>query len=141
MTVAPPPRAAAAARRRPRLYYGWIVVGVAFVTMGVAVTARTGFKLAGSHATLDGWSVVPSLRADYVRRMRGGNDGMTVRFAMADSVAIALPLAHGDTDWAEIKGGVTMSRSNLSFGAGFETAVAREGAKDDRAMVEVGLRF
>ena len=106
-----------------------------------SVTARTGFKLAGSHATLDGWSVVPSLRADYVRRMRGGNDGMTVRFAMADSVAIALPLAHGDTDWAEIKGGVTMSRSNLSFGAGFETAVAREGAKDDRAMVEVGLRF
>lgn len=45
MTVAPPPRAAAAARRRPRLYYGWIVVGVAFVTMGVAVTARTGFGL------------------------------------------------------------------------------------------------
>ncbi len=31
--------------RSPRLFYGWIVVGIAFVTMGVAVTARTGFSL------------------------------------------------------------------------------------------------
>jgi MFS family permease len=30
---------------RPKLFYGWIVVAVAFVTMGVAVTARTGFSL------------------------------------------------------------------------------------------------
>jgi MFS family permease len=30
---------------RPRLFYGWVVVAVAFVTMGVAVTARTGFSL------------------------------------------------------------------------------------------------
>ncbi|WP_339951515.1 MFS transporter [uncultured Albimonas sp.] len=45
MTVPPQPGAAPAARPRPRLYYGWIVVGVAFVTMGVAVTARTGFGL------------------------------------------------------------------------------------------------
>ena len=32
------------ARRAP-LFYGWIVVAVAFVTMGVAVSARTGFSL------------------------------------------------------------------------------------------------
>ncbi|MGM0584961.1 MAG: MFS transporter [Pseudomonadota bacterium] len=30
---------------RPRLFYGWVVVAVSFVTMGVAVTARTGFSL------------------------------------------------------------------------------------------------
>lgn len=35
----------AAHRRRPRLFYGWIVVAVAFVTMGVAVSARTGYSL------------------------------------------------------------------------------------------------
>ncbi|MGG7564981.1 MFS transporter [Rhodovulum sp. DZ06] len=29
----------------PRLFYGWIVVAVAFATMGVAITARTGLSL------------------------------------------------------------------------------------------------
>ncbi|MEM6439851.1 MAG: MFS transporter [Pseudomonadota bacterium] len=37
---------AAPAPRPPRkLFYGWVVVAVAFVTMGVAVSARTGFGL------------------------------------------------------------------------------------------------
>ena len=26
-------------------YYGWLIIGVAFVTMAVAVTARTSFSL------------------------------------------------------------------------------------------------
>ncbi|HXJ82420.1 MAG TPA: MFS transporter [Candidatus Methylomirabilis sp.] len=30
---------------RPRLYYGWIIVGVVFVTMGIGVNARTAFSL------------------------------------------------------------------------------------------------
>lgn len=30
---------------RPRVFYGWIVVAVSFVTMGVSVNARTGFSL------------------------------------------------------------------------------------------------
>ena len=30
---------------RPRLFYGWIIVGVVFVTMGVGVNARTAFSL------------------------------------------------------------------------------------------------
>src|SRR5262245_7486622 len=30
---------------RPRLYYGWIVVAVVFVTMGLGVNARTAFSL------------------------------------------------------------------------------------------------
>src|SRR5215468_6076389 len=30
---------------RPRLYYGWIVVAVVFVTMGLGVNARTSFSL------------------------------------------------------------------------------------------------
>ncbi|MAS44644.1 MAG: MFS transporter [Rhodobacteraceae bacterium] len=35
----------AAAGARPRLYYGWVVIAIAFVTMGVAITARTGYSL------------------------------------------------------------------------------------------------
>jgi MFS family permease len=30
---------------RPRVYYGWIIVGVVFVTMGIGVNARTAFSL------------------------------------------------------------------------------------------------
>ncbi len=30
---------------RPRIFYGWIIVAVAFVTMGVGVNARTAFSL------------------------------------------------------------------------------------------------
>jgi len=30
---------------RPRLYYGWVIVGVVFVTMAVGVNARTAFSL------------------------------------------------------------------------------------------------
>ena len=31
--------------RRQRLFYGWVVVAVAFVTMAVAISARTSFSL------------------------------------------------------------------------------------------------
>lgn len=30
---------------RPRLFYGWVIVGVAFVTMAIGVNARTAFSL------------------------------------------------------------------------------------------------
>lgn len=30
---------------RPRFFYGWVVVAVAFVTMGAAISARTGFSI------------------------------------------------------------------------------------------------
>ena len=107
-----------------------------------SVTARTGFTLAGSHTAFGGgWTLIPQLKADYVRRVAGGNDGMTVRFAAADHVAIALPLANGDESWGELRGGVTLQRGNLTFGAGFETAIEREGLEDNRAMAEFGIRF
>ena len=31
--------------RRLPFYYGWLIVGIAFVTMAIAVTARTAFSL------------------------------------------------------------------------------------------------
>lgn len=30
---------------RPRFFYGWVIVAIAFVTMAVAISARTGFSL------------------------------------------------------------------------------------------------
>ena len=106
-----------------------------------SLTARAGFKLAGSHALANGWTLTPQMRADYVHRVHGGDNGLTVRFAAADSVAIALPLSQGEGSWGEVRGGLTVDNGTVSFGAGFETAIDRRALRDDRAMVEMGVRF
>ncbi|MBD2840950.1 autotransporter domain-containing protein [Erythrobacter rubeus] len=106
-----------------------------------SVTARGGFKLAGQHQLRGNWSITPELRADYVRRVAGGNDDLTVRFAAADQVGIVLPLAIGEQSWSEVRGGVSVTNGQFSFGAGFETAIDRNAFRDDRATVEVGFRF
>jgi CBS domain containing-hemolysin-like protein len=31
--------------RRLPFYYGWVIIGIAFITMAIAVTARTAFSL------------------------------------------------------------------------------------------------
>ena len=43
--------------KRPRIFYGWIVVAVAFVTMAVSVNARTGYSLLFPAISAEfGWS-------------------------------------------------------------------------------------
>src|SRR5262249_21005721 len=39
------PSVEAVTRRRPRLFYGWVIVATAFVTMAIVVNARTAFSL------------------------------------------------------------------------------------------------
>ena len=106
-----------------------------------SVTARGGFKLAGSHKLSGGWTLTPQMQADYVHRIHGSDNGLTVRFAAADHVDIALPLGLGEGSWGEMRGGLTLDNGTVSFGAGFETAIDRRSIRDDRAMVEVGMRF
>ncbi|WP_228242914.1 autotransporter outer membrane beta-barrel domain-containing protein [Porphyrobacter sp. GA68] len=105
------------------------------------VDAKVGMKLAGSHSLGNGWTFVPQLQADYVRLLDGAESGMEVRFAGADYVAIALPLAGGDNQWGELKGGFTVGNRTLQLGAGFETSVGRSDLRDDRAMADLTIRF
>ena len=43
--------------RRPRVFYGWVVVAIAFVTMAVAINARTSFSLLYPEILAEfGWS-------------------------------------------------------------------------------------
>ena len=105
------------------------------------IDARFGAKFAGSETIGNGWRFSPQLSADYVRMLDGSDDGLTVRFAAASDVAIALPFAYGDTEWGEVKGGFQMERGNLSFGAGFETAIGRSDLSTDRAVANVNIRF
>jgi uncharacterized protein with beta-barrel porin domain len=103
--------------------------------------AKLGFKFAGSAALGAGWNLVPQLQADWVQSVTGVNDGMQVRFAAAPDVAFALPLAGGDTGWAEVRGGVKLSNGHVELGTGVESSLGRSGLKDDRAMADFTLRF
>lgn len=103
--------------------------------------ARFGAKLAGSQGVSGKWALIPQVQADYVRVVDGSNDGMTVRFAGASDVPIALPFAGGDTSWGEVKGGIQLTNGTVQFGASFETAIGREAFRDDRAMADFTLRF
>ena len=105
------------------------------------VEARFGAKLAGSQGVTGKWTLVPQVEADYVRVVDGANDGMTVRFANAADVAIALPFAAGDTSWGEVKGGIQLTNGTVQFGASFETAIGREAWRDDRAMADFTVKF
>ena len=44
-------------QRRPRFFYGWIVVAIAFITMSISISARTSFSLLYPEMLLEfGWS-------------------------------------------------------------------------------------
>jgi hypothetical protein len=105
------------------------------------VDAKVGFKFAGTHSLGGGWTVVPQVQADYVRLLAGANSGFDVRFAGADDVTIALPLAGGDSNWGEVKGGFAIGNGNVQFGAGLETSVGRSELRNDRAVADLTIRF
>jgi outer membrane autotransporter protein len=103
--------------------------------------AKMGAKFAGSASIGGGWNFVPQLQADWVQNLSGTNDGMTVRFANAPGYAFALPLANGDSSWAEVKGGMKLTNGVFEFGAGVESSLGRSSYKDDRAVADFTWRF
>lgn len=103
--------------------------------------ARLGATLSGA-MRMGGWSLEPQLRADYVRTVAGADDGMRVRFASAPDFAFALPVAGGDRNWAEVRGGLRLDNGRVSFGGAIESSIGREATfRDDRAMAEMTIRF
>ncbi len=105
------------------------------------IEARLGAKLAGSETIGNGWTLVPQMQANYVRMLDGADNGLSVRFAAASDVPILLPLANGDSNWAELKGGISVTRGLVKFGAGFETAIGRDTVRNDRAVADMSIRF
>jgi hypothetical protein len=71
----------------------------------------------------------------------GSEGGMKVRFANAGDHIFALPMAGGDTSWAEARGGLKLTNGNLEFGAGLETTVGRAQVRNDRAVADFTFRF
>jgi outer membrane autotransporter protein len=102
---------------------------------------RLGAKLTGSARIAGGWTFVPQLQGDLVHQLAGSKDGLRVRFANVADHLFTLPLANGDANWAEVKGGFKLSKGTKEFGAGIEKSVGRTDYTDERAMAVFKLGF
>jgi len=103
--------------------------------------ARLGFQFAGDSELASGWSVRPQFQAEAVQLLSGASDDLTVRFASARDVGIALPLLNGDRSWGEVKGGLHLTNGVWSIGAELESTVGRGDFEDNRAVGQISLRF
>jgi hypothetical protein len=103
---------------------------------------RVGFNFQGqADIGHSGWSVRPRLSADYVHALSQDDSGMAVRFAQARDIPIILPGVGSDTAWAEVRGGISLKRGDLSLTTAFETDFGRDLQRDDRAVAELSFRF
>lgn len=102
---------------------------------------RVGFNFQGERALSNSWTIRPQVSADYVQAISQSGTEMTVRFAQAADVPIVLPGIGSDSSWTEVRGGVSLSRGNLSLTTAFETDIGRDELRDDRAVAELSFRF
>ncbi len=105
--------------------------------------AKVGLKLSGSTklSFASGWSFQPLMKLDYVNRIIGNDTNFRVRFLDADNVSLLLPIGLQDASYGEIKGGFSFAKGNLSFGAAVESRIGQQIYRDDRAMMNMALRF
>ena len=102
--------------------------------------AKFGAKLDGS-TQFAGWTVSPQIQADYVRLVSGGRNGLNVSFAAAPDYAFALPLTNGASGWAEIKGGMSVSRGAVTFGVLGQATAGDAPISDQRGLVSFSVKF
>jgi hypothetical protein len=105
------------------------------------VEARLGASFSGSTQVAGGWTFSPQLSADMVETVAGGKDGLTVRFAEAAGVAFTLPAFSQDRNWAEVRGGLNLSKGPVSLGAAIQSDIGRDDYRDNRAVASMTLQF
>lgn len=105
--------------------------------------AKVGLKISGSTKLgfASGWSFQPAMKLDYVNRISGNDTNFRVRFLDAENVSLLLPIGLQDASYGEIKGGFSFSKGDLSFGAAVESRLGQQIYRDDRAMMNMALRF
>ena len=105
--------------------------------------AKLGLKMSGSAKVgfASGWSFQPEMKLDYVNRISGNDTNFNVRFLGAENLQMALPIGLQDASYGEIKGGFSFTNGDLSLGAAVETRLGQQIYRDDRAMVNMALRF
>lgn len=105
--------------------------------------AKVGLKISGSTKLgfASGWSFQPAMKFDYVNRVSGNDTSFQVRFLDAENVSLLLPIGLQDASYGEINGGFSFAKGNLSFGAAVERRLGQQIYRDDRAMMNMALRF
>ncbi len=105
--------------------------------------AKVGLKISGSTRMgyASGWSFQPEMKLDYVNRISGNDTNFQVRFLDAESLALALPIGLQDASYGEVKGGFSFANGPLSFGAAVESRIGQQIYRDDRAVVNMAIRF
>lgn len=107
------------------------------------VDARVGLKISGSTKLgfASGWTFQPQMKLDYVNRISGNDTNFLVRFLDAENLPFALPIGLQDASYGEVKGGFSFRNGPLSFGAAVETRLGQQIYRDDRAVVNMAIRF
>ncbi len=105
--------------------------------------AKVGLKISGSTnmGYASAWSFQPEMKLDYVNRISGNDTNFQVRFLDAESLALALPIGLQDASYGEVKGGFSFTNGPLSFGAAVESRIGQQIYRDDRAVVNMAIRF
>src|SRR5690606_33883929 len=88
-----------------------------------------------------GWSFQPNMKLDYVNRGSGNDTNFLVRFLDAENLPIALPIRLHDASYGEVMSGVNFTNGTLSIGAAVETRLGQQVYRDDRAVVNMAVRF
>ncbi len=105
--------------------------------------AKVGLKISGSTKMgfASGWSFQPEMKVDYVNRISGNDTDFSVRFLDAENLPFALPIGLQDASYGEMKGGFKLTNGPLSFGAAVESRLGQQVYRDDRAVVNMAVRF
>jgi len=107
------------------------------------IDLRTGLRIAGrrSLGLVGTWSFQPEVQVDYVQRLSGKDTRIDVHFLEAAGLGISLPVSLHDADYGEIRGGLQLADGEISIGTAVEARIGQQSYRDERAVVNVGLRF
>ncbi|MEO0441725.1 MAG: autotransporter domain-containing protein [Pseudomonadota bacterium] len=105
--------------------------------------ARVGLKLSGAAPVsfASSWSFQPEMKLDYVNRLSGNDTNFLVRFLDAENLPFALSIGLQDSSYGEIQGGFNVTNGVFRFGAAVETRLGQQVYRDDRAVVNMSMRF
>lgn len=107
------------------------------------IDAKFGVKIAGSTkiSRHSGWSLQPEVKMDYVKRLTGNYTNLQLQLLGSEAVGVNLPIALQDANYGEIKGGIKLTNGMFEFGAAVESRIGGQLYRDDRAALNMAVRF
>ena len=107
------------------------------------IDAKFGLKINGSTkiSRASSWSLQPEVKMDYVKRLTGNYTNLQLQFLGSEAIGINLPIALQDANYGEIKGGIKLTNGIFELGAAVESRIGGQLYRDDRAALNMAVRF